>query len=83
MYNENSSVVAYLEENKEELTEYFNECRAESKQPNYSEFCRKYLNGETKEGVSFSSIKLKRKELTLFLRNKYKLWIELNFEESR
>lgn len=83
MYNETSSVIAYLEENKGELEDYFTECKNEEKLPNYSEFCRKYLNGETRELVSFSSIKLKRDELTRFLRNKYKLWIKLNFEESR
>lgn len=74
---ENKSVMSYLENNKEVLLEYFNECKDENKVPNYSEFTRKYLCGETKEGVSFSSIKLKRNELTNFLRNKYTLWLEI------
>lgn len=75
---ENKSVASYIENNKEELIAYFIECKVEEKKPNYSEFCRKYLNGETKDGVSFSSIKIKRKELTELLRNKYSLWIQLH-----
>jgi len=78
MSKENRSVIGYLEENGEEMAIYFEECKEENKQPNYSEFCRKYLNGETKEGISFSSIKIKRRGLTEFMRNKYKLWSELN-----
>ena len=75
---ENKSVISYLEENREELVEYFVECQKENKTPNYSEFCRKHLNGETKEGVSFSSIKVKRNELTDFIRNKYALWVQIH-----
>lgn len=72
------SVREYLECNGDLLVDYFKECNKFSKKPNYSEFCRVYLNGETKEGISFSSIKLKRKELTSFLRNKFELWRKLN-----
>ena len=75
---ENKSVMSYLEDNNKELVKYFCECKEEGKSPNYSEFCRKYLNGETKEGVSFSSIKIKRNELTDLLRNKYSLWLQLH-----
>lgn len=78
MSKESASVMGYLEENNFELKSYFTECKVESKQPNYSEFCRKYLNGETREGISFNSIKVKREELTSYLRKKYKLWLELN-----
>lgn len=77
MSKENRSVMGYLEENEEELFAYFGECKEDDKQPNYSEFCRKYLNGETKEGISFNSIKIKRRGLTEFMRNKYKLWVNL------
>lgn len=73
----NKSVINYLEKNNCILKEYFEECFSEEKKPNYSEFCRKYLEGTTSEGVAFNSIKLKRRDLTIFLRNKYKLWIEL------
>lgn len=73
----NRSVINYLENNNDRMIEYFEECFKENKQPNYSEFCRKYLEGTTSEGVAFNSIKLKRRELTIFLRNNYKLWIEL------
>lgn len=78
MSKESASVMGYLEENNFELKSYFTECKVEFKQPNYSEFCRKYLNGETREGISFNSIKVKREELTSYLRKKYKLWLELN-----
>ena len=78
MGKESLSVIDYLEINKEELLEYFAECLSENKQPNYSELCRKYLNGETKEGISFDSIKIKRREVTDYIRMKYKLWKELN-----
>lgn len=74
---ENESVINYLEKNNDIMIEYFEECYNEMKNPNYSEFCRKYLNGTTAESVSFDSIKLKRRELTDFLRNKYKLWVDL------
>lgn len=73
----NRSVINYLENNNDRMKEYFEECLKEDKQPNYSEFCRKYLEGTTSEGIAFNSIKLKRRELTIFLRNNYKLWIEL------
>lgn len=73
----NMSIINYLENNNYIMKEYFEECFKEEKQPNYSEFCRKYLDGTTAEGVAFNSIKLKRRELTIFLRNSYKLWIEL------
>lgn len=73
----NESVINYLENNNYIMKEYFEECFSEEKQPNYSEFCRKYLEGTTAEGVTFDSIKLKRRELTIFLRNNYKLWTEL------
>lgn len=72
----NDSVILYLENNNNIMKEYFEECYNEVKQPNYSEFCRKYLEGTTAEGVAFNSIKLKRREITVFLRNNYKLWIE-------
>lgn len=72
----NDSVILYLENNNSIMKEYFEECYNEVKQPNYSEFCRKYLEGTTSEGVAFNSIKLKRREITVFLRNNYKLWIE-------
>lgn len=75
---ENESVVNFLEENTVGMVCYFSECKTVGKKPNYSEFCRKYLNGETKEGVSFNSIRVKRKEMTEFLRNKYILWNDLN-----
>ena len=79
MCNENESILKFLEESGSELMiAYFKECKESSSKPNYSEFCRKYLNGETKEGVHFNSIKVKRKELTEFLRNKYILWCELH-----
>ena len=48
-----------------------------SKTPNYSEFCRKYLNGTTQDGVSFDSITIKRKEVTEYLRGKYSIWVNL------
>lgn len=73
----NRSVIDYLESNNSIMKEYFEECYKEEKLPNYSEFCRKYLEGTTSEGVAFNSIKLKRRDLTIFLRNNYKLWIEL------
>lgn len=73
----NISVINYLENNSYCMKEYFEECYGEAKLPNYSEFCRKYLNGTTAEGVSFNSITIKRRELTSFLRNKYNLWVEL------
>lgn len=73
----NESVINYLDSNNYIMKEYFEECFMECKQPNYSEFCRKYLEGTTSEGVAFDSIQLKRRELTTFLRNNYKLWIEL------
>ena len=73
----NRSVINYLENNNDRMIEYFEECFKENKKPNYSEFCRKYLEGTTSEGIAFNSIKLKRRELTIFLRNNYKLWIEL------
>lgn len=72
----NDSVILYLENNNSIMKEYFEECYNEVKQPNYSEFCRKYLEGTTAEGVAFNSIELKRREITVFLRNNYKLWIE-------
>ena len=73
----NRSVINYLENNNDRMIEYFEECFKENQKPNYSEFCRKYLEGTTSEGIAFNSIKLKRRELTIFLRNNYKLWIEL------
>lgn len=73
----NKGVISYLESHNYIMKEYFEECYSENKQPNYSEFCRKYLEGTTSEGIAFNSIKLKRRELTIFLRNNYKLWIEL------
>lgn len=73
----NKSVINYLEVNRFVMEEYFDECLAESKLPNYSEFCRKYLEGTTAEGVSFHSISLKRGELTIFLRDSYNLWKKL------
>lgn len=73
----NKNVIAYLEDNNYIMKEYFDECFKENKNPNYSEFCRRYLEGTVAEGVAFDSIRLKRKELTIFLRSKYKLWIEL------
>ena len=75
---ENESVMNYLEKCSFVMIEYFEECYRGIKNPNYSEFCRKYLSGTTSEGVAFNSIKLKRRELTNFLRNKYKLWVDLN-----
>lgn len=71
----NESVVNYLKNNMFIMEEYFEECEKDKKIPNYSEFCRKYLSGNTSEGVSFDSIKLKRKELTVFLRNQYNSWL--------
>lgn len=71
------SVLSFLENNNHIVKEYFDECFTEEKKPNYSEFCRKYLEGTTSAGVSFDSIMLKRGELTNFLRNSYKLWIKL------
>lgn len=73
----NKSVIEYLEANSYIMKEYFEECFTEDKLPNYSEFCRKYLEGTTSEGIAFNSIVLKRRELTVFLRNNYKLWVEL------
>lgn len=73
----NKGVISYLNQNNYIMREYFEECYIEGKQPNYSEFCRKYLEGTTSEGIAFNSIKLKRRELTSFLRNNYKLWVEL------
>lgn len=75
--NKNESVINYIEGKDSGVIDYFEECYSEMKQPNYSEFCRKYLNGTTAEGVSFNSIGIVRKDLTQFLRNKYKLWIGL------
>lgn len=72
------SVIGYLEENPSDLVEYFTWCKGNSKNPNYSEFCRNYLNGETKEGISFDSIRVERKKVTSYIRMKYNLWLELN-----
>lgn len=73
----NESVTSFLLENSYIMKEYFDECFNEGKRPNYSEFCRKYLEGTTSEDIAFDSIKLKWGELTKFLRNNYNLWMEL------
>lgn len=71
------SVINFLEKNENIMTDYFKECLVMSKTPNYSEFCRKYLNGTTQDGVSFDSITIKRKEVTEYLRGKYSIWVNL------
>lgn len=73
----NESIVNYLEGDTDSIRGYFDECFENGKQPNYSEFCRKYLNGTTREGYDFSSSKVKRSELTCYLRSKYVCWLEL------
>lgn len=75
MNKNNESVKNYIEQKNSGVIEYFEECYEELKKPNYSEFCRKYLDGTTAEGVAFDSIDLERNDLTEYLRNKYKLWV--------
>ena len=71
----NESIIKYLEEDKVSTEDYFEECYNELKEPNYSEFCRKYLNGTTFEGYSFNSSKVKRSQMTVYLREKYNGWV--------
>lgn len=72
---ENNSVLEFFNQNMDLITDYFWECYRELKSPNYSEMLRKYLSGTTKDGVYFDSIKVKRSELTQYLRELYKDWL--------
>lgn len=65
------SIIEYLKENRSLVIEYCEGCRRRGTKPNYSEFCRRYLNGTTTGGHSFSSIKADRERLTEYIRSNF------------
>lgn len=67
------SVKAFLD-TYSEVEVYFNYCYEVMRDPNYSEFRRKYLVGTTAEGYSFSSIEIKYADITEYLRKRYIDW---------
>lgn len=68
------SIIVYIEGNPGLLRDYFKKCKGVSKQPNYSEFCREYLEGEAFDGTKFDSIYVDRGSLTRYIQNEYNMW---------
>lgn len=76
MITATESIINFLSTDTLTMEEYYEECYNNDKLPNYSEFCRRFLNGTTIDGYSFKDINVKRGEVTSFIRNQYSLWLE-------
>lgn len=75
------SVIKFLD-SFEDLGEYFEYCYSLNKKPKYYELQEKYLIGNTKEGIDFSSPYIKYSNLSKYLEDRYESWKETMIKEG-